>query len=572
MGRPAGDPDENTPLSNSHIRKPSRKPSRLRLIIKKLLFVALVIAVVMGIMTTLVKLGRSISNDRPKLPGGKLPEGTKPPGLGLPDGGSGPYCSSANIHSDETSFGFALDKGLSVLQVTHDGESGSNMQSVRTSGEIRLRNLPKNSRYGSRGVISIDMHVSDGNLGILKTWDDDLRIMRVSVPRTASFTTPRHDHCISLEITVWLPEDTSLSELSIASTVLTLRVFDDIKLNVTGSSEFASVSGDVFFLEHGIQESVPPTSYPLDSRHITVETVSGNIKGIYPLYDLLKLGSQSGDITAAFFPQQVLPSAPEPADLEVSTASGKILVNFPGIPGYSPPARDYVTRIWSVSGDITGGYFLGSIGSFKSTSGDITAKVLPVIQYSPSTDPDDAPKTQFESWSVSGGHDIDILDPVFISLLPSNLPVQPNKPEQPNIPDQPDKPDQHHSPEPYIPIGNDDPYRDILPPNINEDIVLEDSNVGTMVKRWRTLTASHQSSSAEITVRYPEAWEGTVSGKTMSGDIVVDGKDLKIITYKKGWAYKELVAGKGVSKKGEGSSVTMSGISSDLKFTVGEVE
>lgn len=510
-------------------------------------------------MTPLFKLGRSISKDNPKAPGGKLPDETKPPDLGLPDDPSTPYCASATIHASQDFFDFPLDTSLRVLQETHEGDRGSNSQTVRTSGEIRLRKLPKNSRYGSRGLISIDVHVSNYGLQIRKTWDDDLPTMRISVPKTSSFNSQSGNHCISLEITVWLPEDTSLSALSIASTLLTIRVFDDIKFKVTGKSEFISLSDDVIFPENGIHKSVPPLTYPLDARHITVETISGNIKGIYPLYDYLKLSSQSGEINVGVYPQPVLPSAPEPADLEVSTSSGKVQVNLPvQLPGYNPPARDYETRVASASGDISGSYFLGSTGSLKSTSGEINAKILPVIPYSPSTDPDDAPKTQLETWSVSGDHKLEILDPVFISLLPSN------------------KHDQHRSPEPYIPIGDDDPYQNIVPPNLDQDVVLEDRSLGARkrhaAKRWRTLTATHQTTSAEISVRYPEAWEGTVSGKTMSGDIDVKGKDLKIISSKKGWAFKELLAGKGVSKKGEGSSVTMSGISSDLKFTVGEEE
>lgn len=498
-----------------------------------------------------------ISKDNPKVPGGKLPEGTKPPELGLPDDSGSPYCASATIHAGEDFFDFALNEGLRVLQDSHEGSRGSYTQDVRTSGEIRLRKLPKNSRYGSRGVISIDTHISDDGLQVLKTWDDSLRTIRISVPRTSSYNSPGHDSCISLEITVWLPEDISLSALSIASTVLTLRIFDDIKFNVTGKSEFISRSGDVIFPEHGIHDSVPPTTYPLDSRHITVETVSGKITGIYPLYDYLKLGSQSGEINVGVFPQPVLLSAPEPADLEVSTSSAKVQVNLPvRIPRYSPPPRDYKTRVGSISGNIGGAFFLGSTGSFRSTSGTVTAKLLPVIQYSPSTDPDDAPKTQFETWSVSGDQGLEILDPVFISLLPSK------------------KSDQRHSPESYIPIGDHDPYQDILPPALNQDVALEERSIGASkrraVKRWRTLTATHQTTSGKISVHYPEGWEGTVSGKTMSGDIDIHGKDLKIISSKKGWAYKELVAGKGVSKEGEGSSVTMSGISSPLKFTVGE--
>ena len=56
MGRPAGDPEENTPLIYTLIRKPSRR----RLCIKHGLFIALVIAVAIGIMTTLFHWGQYV--------------------------------------------------------------------------------------------------------------------------------------------------------------------------------------------------------------------------------------------------------------------------------------------------------------------------------------------------------------------------------------------------------------------------------------------------------------------------------------------------------------------------------
>ena len=518
-----------------------------------------------------------------------MPDGVKPPDIGLPDGSTSPYCASATIHASETLFDFALDNKLGVIQDTYEVDNESNTHSVRTSGEIRVKRVPKSStKYRSRGVVAIDTHVSNENLQslILKTWDENSHSMRISVPRMASI--PAHDNCISLEITVYIPEDATLSELSIRATVLALRVFDDIKIKVTGDAAFASLSGDIYFPE--LNGFDPSAAYPLDSRHITVETVSGNIKGIYPLFDSLKIGSQSGDINVGVYPQPVLPSEPAPADLEVGTASGEIDVRLPvQLPRYTPPARDYVTHVGSVSGDISGSYFLGSVGDFKSTSGEIIAKVLPVIQYSPSTDPDDAPKTQFNTWSVSGTHDFEVLEPIFISLLPTNNAVQPEQPQQPTQPNTPSPPSlptlptpsdpaQHHTPEPYIPIGDDDPYRDIISPELNEDTILPDVISAKMIKqrrtvsskKWRTLTATHKTSSAKISVRYPEAWEGTVYESTVSGETGVKGKDLRILTYKKGWAYKELLAAKGVNKKGEGSSVTIGSISGDLVFAVGE--
>jgi hypothetical protein len=56
MGRPAEDPDENTPLSEFAFRKPSRR----RNFLKKVLFFALVVAVALGIMSTLVNWSQSV--------------------------------------------------------------------------------------------------------------------------------------------------------------------------------------------------------------------------------------------------------------------------------------------------------------------------------------------------------------------------------------------------------------------------------------------------------------------------------------------------------------------------------
>jgi hypothetical protein len=452
---------------------------------------------------------------------------------------------------------------------------------VSTYGEIRVRKLPPNSKYGSKAVVSVDTHVSDESLEISQKWDESTRLLQVSVPRQASVS--ENDNCISLEITIWLPDQASLSKLSVGATVLSLRVFDDVNVKVTGPVELTSMSGDVYLPNFDLDSPVSSMTHTLDSRHLTVETVSGNIQGIYPLYDYLKLGSQSGDINAGVFPQPVLASEPAPADLEVSTASGQIQVNLPFQKyGYTPPARDYVTNVGSVSGDISGNFFLGSAAKFKSSSGDITARVLPVIQHSPSTDPDDAPTTRFETWSLSGDHDLQILDPVFISLLPSAQPAYPDQPNPPNLASPTTIPSNNHSkdssPEHFIPIGDDDPYRDILTPELNEDVILDDIFAAKMVKRrraavatrWRTLTASHESGSADIKIRYPQSFEGTVSGSTISGSIKADGKDLKIIKYKNGFVKKELLAGKGVSGQGEGSSVSMTSISGSLKVLVGE--
>jgi hypothetical protein len=83
------------------------------------------------------------------------------------------------------------------------------------------------------------------------------------------------------------------------------------------------------------------------------------------------------------------------------------------------------------------------------------------------------------------------------------------------------------------------------------------------------MTATHKTASSKISVHYPEAWEGTVTGRTVSGGITF-ADSLQVISDDEGWGYRELVAGKGVSRKGEGSSVEMASVSGELTYMVGD--
>jgi len=74
--------------------------------------------------------------------------------------------------------------------------------------------------------------------------------------------------------------------------------------------------------------------------------------------------------------------------------------------------------------------------------------------------------------------------------------------------------------------------------------------------------------SGKISVGYPKAWEGTISGKTTSGGISVTGEGVNIIRVNNGIIYKEIVAKKGVDREGEGSNIEMITTSGGIKFTI----
>jgi len=469
---------------------------------------------------------------------------------------------------------------LTVLQITHDNEGGyRSVYEVKTAGEIRLRRIPKDSEHGSQAYFTVDIHVSDPELEVFRSWDEDSRTLKVSTPKYARLNS-RKPACVSVQITAWFPEDSEFTDLLIEAISLALRVFEDAKIKVNRRSKFATLSGNIYFpavngsrisigdikepdtpkitekVELPIQLAADwrPKSeprHPFSSRRILVETVSGSVHGSYPLLDLLSISTQSGSVLVGVLPQEADKDVPVPADLEIQTISGSIKVDLPISAAtntkFAPPARRYISNVHSSSGSISGTYYLGTLGSFKSTSGSIRVKALPVIEASKS---DSGPSpSRFETHTVSGTHDIELLDPIFISHLKS-------------VPDQDNQP----RPDPYSPVGDDDPYI-IMPPTLDRSLVtLDPTNAAK--QKLRSVQSKHTSNSASVQVSYPSVWEGTVHAKTVSGGIEVQGKGLRMIKERKGWAGKEVLARKGVEEDGEGSYAEMSDIAGKLDFTV----
>ena len=479
-----------------------------------------------------------------------------------------------------------------IIEHTDDSPA-KNRRSISTAGEIRLRRLPPNDSRRGKSCLTVDVHVSDHELNIRQLLNRDARVLRISTPETANVASVG-PHCISLEITAWIPEDTKLTNLLVHATTLDLRVVDDLNI-VADKAGFETISGDVIFPAKSAYDmiksrtgtfafselpqasnphiarepievprldvpntlSIPNTpntpntaaanpGFKFDSRRIEIETISGDIKGLYPLLDYLRLASRSGDIQAAVWPREADPTTPAPAELQASTTSGDIQLYLPiessQSAKYVPPARDYVTGVHSTSGKLSGTYYLGSTALFETSSGDINMKILPIAQSS--SDPEDDPKINLKTATTSGDIKLEILDPIFISPVAY---------EQPR------------PPAPSQPIGDDDPYL-LLPPN--RDSFLVDSSKSE-ARPWHSLLSSHLTTSADITVSYPSAWEGSISGRTVSGDIPdPKGKGLNIIRKNTSWGFKEVMARKGVSRAGVGCTASMGSISGDLTFRV----
>jgi hypothetical protein len=471
----------------------------------------------------------------------------------------------AKYKNEMVTYEFPIGKDLTVLQTTHGDPDRSNSQ-VLTMGEMRLRRLPKDSLHGNSAYFTLDVHVSDPSLEVLKSWDEDSRLLKVSTPRYAPLNPIRGRHCVSLGITAWFPEDAEFSTLLFEAVTLTMRVMDDIKIKVTDRSKFATVAGQVVFptiaipFSHEVLDmnaTITPMldfTHPFSSRRILVETMSGSITGSYPLLDFLGLSSEAGQISVDVTPHKVLESAPAPADLEVQTTSGSIKVNCPI--RYIPPPRNYITRVHSTAGSIQGSFYVGSYSEFATSSGGIRIDGLPVLQPSSSSDSyrgEERPNV-FHTKTISGGTKIEVHDPIFISpLSPAEQPIQEERPD------------------PYAPVGDDDPYI-VIPPNliVDQNLLVLDSRAKVSKQKLDSLKSLHSSSTSSVEAHYPKDWEGNFHAKTVSGSIIALGDGMRIIRERKGYGSKEVLARKGVHSSDKGSWMEMSSVAGSLRLSVGE--
>ncbi|RHZ49116.1 uncharacterized protein CDV56_106467, partial [Aspergillus thermomutatus] len=140
------------------------------------------------------------------------------------------------------------------------------------------------------------------------------------------------------------------------------------------------------------------------NRRMIIDSDSGNIRGVYPLYDSLSLTTTTGNITVAIAPQPAHPDHPfEPARLHIRSLSGTVTVSFTApeaaiLPDLELemelhpdcnasrtdenrdlPARPYELDIQTETGPIAGRMVFSRSARLVSGSGDITAMLIPVI-------------------------------------------------------------------------------------------------------------------------------------------------------------------------------------------------
>ncbi|EAW23180.1 uncharacterized protein NFIA_018810 [Aspergillus fischeri NRRL 181] len=172
-------------------------------------------------------------------------------------------------------------------------------------------------------------------------------------------------------------------------------------------------TGDLPDTSSSTSDGGSPASTPTSNdRRITIDSNTGNIHGVYPLYDSLSLTTTTGNITVAIAPQPAHPDHPfEPARLHIRSLSGTVTISFTApeaavLPDLELamelelelhqddndslphteimktcdlPARPYELDIQTESGPIAGRMVFSRSARLVSGGGDITAMLIPVI-------------------------------------------------------------------------------------------------------------------------------------------------------------------------------------------------
>ncbi|KAK5988650.1 hypothetical protein PT974_10136 [Cladobotryum mycophilum] len=293
---------------------------------------------------------------------------------------------------------FGTGEKLAVLQkVNRDVHRYGH--SPHVFGEVILKPI----EASSEGSIDLEVisNIDELELGI--HFDRKSQQFNVVTPQWIDWSEAIWTACIQLRITVSIPTNSNLQSINIEAIQLNVHINDGLTLGSLQSAIINTVSGNVG--TGSASGDVAP--YTLASRNIIIESVSGDVRGWFPLYDLLKIGTASGDVTTDVTPKPSSDKHPEPAVLDISSLSGDLVVRE-GLDQAREklPIRNYIARMSTASGRIEGNLVFSSEAKFGSQSGDFKLQLLPVLST-------DAPKPQLSTDTKSGRSDVTVLEPLF---------------------------------------------------------------------------------------------------------------------------------------------------------------
>lgn len=424
---------------------------------------------------------------------------------------------------------FSKGKNLTFIQDSH--VRGGN-RPVKVGGQVNIRQLDE----GGFPRVVVEILTNDHELLLDSLIDEKQQTMKISVPKKFKSLDDENPPCVEMRATIWAPKDAELQQFVVGAIHLDILTLDDLSMHVSDYIRVSAISGDVISAatatltyENGGSLDVDNNpdftfipagkAYNLDSRVIEISSTTGDIKGNWPLYDLLGLHATSGSIKVSITPQAVLDSDPKPAVLSMSSVSGSIHATEPIHELNQIPIRDYLVDTKSTSGGIHCALAFGAGIELKSTASDIAVDLLPIM------DQDTIKPTspaQLETTTTSGTTAVRILDPIWYT------------------------------------------GKDMTSKALASDVMTTSS----LSPEFNCLQAMHKSTSADIGLRYPQSWVGDIEAETTSGKLSTKGKDVKITRAGGNWPNNKMMAYKG--RSGGGSTIIVRTMLGNMDAILGD--
>ncbi|KAL7948227.1 hypothetical protein V8C42DRAFT_245163 [Trichoderma barbatum] len=444
---------------------------------------------------------------------------------------------------------FGNNKKLSIVQTLERDNGNHRGLAPHVYGEVILQPVDTSST----GNIQLEIMTNDENLHVSVEFNKRDQRFVVVIPRWVDWSEPNWQPCVQVRITVSIPREAQLESVLVDAIHLDVAVRDGLILSSATDAQIKTVAGDV--TTGRLSGDVAP--YTLASRSIIVETVSGDVSGWFPLYDLLKIHTASGEIKTDVAPKASSDKKPEQAVLNIDSVSGNIKLIEPLGSGYDNgrdekfPPRDYVVGVSSASGNIQADLAFTSTAKFETVSGDQRVRLLPVFGSGSS-----APAISTDT--KSGRTTLTVFEPLWKHSAASIGHYDPSAPPA-------NKEEDVDNDEPWIIIHPDEklsklpppPYMDIKPS-------MAANGGGEDEKHGLTdLKSHHASVSGDFRLNYPDSWEGKFSMTTLSGSQDISGKD---INYKRsGGIVKRIEGTKGAGR----SSLTVDSMSGREELVYG---
>ncbi|KAM0461733.1 hypothetical protein ACHAO4_000918 [Trichoderma viride] len=505
------------------IKRNTTTRKRVRTILGVLLIMSIVAALFGGTM--------SISSGDRKKPGiiddspvKKPPTNNPPPNMAWPPSNNcqgGPYKDSKI--NEVVSFG--TSKKLSIIQTIEKDGRNRRGPTPNVYGEVILQPVDTSSS----GQIQLEVSTNDEDLHVDVDFNKRDQQFKVTVPRWVDWREPSWRPCIQIRITVSVPREAQLELFHVETVQLNVAVKDGFVLSSVTDAQIKTISGDVVT---GSLSSGNVAPYTLASRSIIIDTVSGDVSGWFPLYDLLKIHSISGHIKTDLTPKASQDKKPEQAVLSIETVSGDIKVIEPLLRNKRDddfPSRDYVVGVSSSSGQIVAELAFTSKAKIETISGDQRLTLLPLFGSSSS-------QPSLSTETKSGNTILTLLEPLWkegATHIGYYDPATPSK-------DKNSKLDNYD--EPWIIIHPEQQLDDL--PDVELTSTVNASGGGDGLTR---LKSHHASISGDFRLNYPASWEGDFILTTLSGGQDIRGDDLH---YKRSGGIIKRIEG----TKGEGKS------------------